>query len=68
MIDEKHRKQLGIKAVAVVFALLLVAIGAATTIHPVYADNDCGDDCGDGCIVNAAGISVCTSVRTPGGT
>lgn len=68
MTNEKNTKQIAIKAIAVVFALLLVAVGAATTIHAAYADDDCKDDCGDGCIANAAGISICTSVRTAGGT
>lgn len=69
MSEKQARGQLGIRVAAVVFALLLVAVGAATTVHPAYADDECHDDnCGNGCVANVAGISVCTSVRTDGPT
>ena len=68
MTEEPKRKQLALKMVAIVFALLLVTVVSATTIHPVYADEDCGEDCGDGCVANVGGISVCTSVRAPSTT
>ncbi len=66
-MEDQPRKQLGTKIVVAVFALLLVTMVTTTTVHPVYADEDCEDDdeCGDGCIVSIGGISICTIAEHP---
>lgn len=70
MTEDQTSKRLPIKLAVAVFALLLVTVVTATSIHPAYADGDCHeeDGCGDGgnCIVNALGVTVCDAVEATG--